>query len=304
MRASVAAHAFLRRLAGGLAALALCVVPFATPALDLDAWRDRLEDLDVDRAVELGRKAVRATRMLDEAEEITLGRELTAMLLGAMPPLADPSVQAYVNRLGLYLALGSARPNLPWRFVVTDTESVGAFATPGGNVLVTKGLFRLVSDEHELAGVLAHEIGHVVARHHLKAIMQRARAGLAREVAANLAREYAGHNPQAARALLDAGTALYASGLSHQDEFAADLMGMRTAAAAGYDPTGLMLALMTIDTLAADEPRAALMFSTHPDTGARVDRLGAELSTLSVTPASTLRDDDRFQRIRARLAAD
>mgnify|MGYP006266337807 CR=1 FL=1 len=276
-------------------------MPGPVTAFDFSELGDALKRLDVDRAVEIGRKAVEASRMLSETEEIALGRDLAALLLGAMPPLDDPAVQAYVNRLGLYLALGSERPGLPWRFIVTDSDSVGAFATPGGNVIVTAGLVRLMHDEHELAGVLAHEIRHVAERHHLVAIMQRARLSLAAELAENLAGEYAEHNPRVTRALLDAGTALYTNGLSQEDEFAADRGGMQTAAVAGYDPAGLMLALMTVDMLAADEPRVALLISTHPDTGERIDRLASELPELAFSPASTLSDTTRFIEVKARL---
>lgn len=293
-------------MTGALRALSLSAVlalPWPALAFDFKELGDALKRLDVDRAMELGRKAVAASRMLSEAEEIALGRDLAALLLGAMPPLEDAAVQTYVNRLGLYLALASERPELPWRFIVTDTDSVGAFATPGGNVIVTAGLMRLMHDEHELAGVLAHEIRHVAERHHLVAIMQRARLSLAAELAENLAGKYAEHDPRVTQALLNAGTALYTNGLSQEDEFAADSGGMKTAAVAGYDPAGLMLALMTVDTLAPEEPRVALLVSTHPDTGERIDRLAAELTGLSFTPASTLTDRARFTAVKARLNA-
>ena len=104
---------------------AVLALPGPAWAFDFGELGDALKRLDVDRAMEIGRKAVEASRMLSETEEIALGRDLAALLLGAMPPLEDAAVQTYVNRLGLYLALASERPELPWRFIVTDTESVG-----------------------------------------------------------------------------------------------------------------------------------------------------------------------------------
>ena len=75
-----------------------------------------------------------------------------------LDPLDDAMLRSYVNRVGRWLSLQTERPDLPWRFAIVDTDSLGAFAAPGGNVVITAGLMRLMRDENELAGVLAHEI--------------------------------------------------------------------------------------------------------------------------------------------------
>jgi len=169
-----------------LPALLLGLVAFASPvhALDLGGM---LQQLDVNKVLETGQKLSAATQEMPVNEEVGLGRDLAARILGTVPPHPDPAVQRYVNEVGRWLTLHTERPELPWHFAVAGTDAVGAFATPGGSVIITAGLLRLMRDENELAGVLAHEISHVVQKHHVMAIMKRARAQLATEVASEMA---------------------------------------------------------------------------------------------------------------------
>jgi len=105
-------------------------------------------------------------------EEIALGREITGNLLGAAPLVKDEALQKYVNSVGRWVASQSERPDLPWHFGVIESDDLNAFAAPGGYVMITKGLYRKMSNEAQLAGVLGHEIGHVVAKHQLKVLQK------------------------------------------------------------------------------------------------------------------------------------
>ena len=168
--------------------LVCLVMPWTfAAAFDFGAITNAVKKLDIDKAVDVGKRLVASTTEMPLEQEIALGNDLTARLLGAMGPLDDPALQSYVNRVGRWLSLQTERPDLPWRFAVVDTDSLGGFAAPGGNVVITAGLMLLMRDENELAGVLAHEIMHVVDKHHVKAIMKQARVALARDVAANMA---------------------------------------------------------------------------------------------------------------------
>lgn len=115
------------------------------------------------------------TAGISEPDEIAIGREIAGRVLGAAPLVADDALQAYVNRVGRWIAQQSERPNLPWRFGVIESANINAFAAPGGAVLVTRGLFELLQNESQLAGVLAHEISHIVKRHHVQ-VMQKTAA--------------------------------------------------------------------------------------------------------------------------------
>ncbi|MEX2479259.1 MAG: M48 family metalloprotease [Gammaproteobacteria bacterium] len=287
------------------AAMLALLLGTAVPAAAFDFGKliENVGKGDVDKLLETGKRVVAATRSMTEAEEIHLGRDLAGRLLGAMPPLRQAEAQAYINRLGRWLTLQTTRPNLPWHFAIVTSDSLGAFATPGGHVLVTTALIRLMRDESELAGVLAHEIAHVIERHHVEAVMKKARAALARDVAADVVADYTKGNPLVRNALLEGGMNLYASGLDQGDEFAADLTGVTIAARAGYDPFGLLMLLTTLDALDPAEPRASLLFATHPDTRERIERVAAAAASRLEDYGTTLRDLERFDTLQAELAA-
>ena len=280
---------------------AMLAIPTLVTAFDFGKLIEKVKDADVGKIIDVGKRMVTATQQMSEDEEIRLGQDLGGRLLGAMPPLPDPEVQAFVNRLGRWLSLQTERPDLPWHFAIVANDSLGAFATPGGNVFVTSALVSLMRDESELAGVLAHEIAHVIERHHVNAVMKKARAGLTRDLVADVAAEYTGGNPMVAQVLLDSGMNVYASGLDHEDEFAADKAGMLLAARAGYDPFGLLMLLTTLDALDPAEPRASLLFSTHPDTRTRVERLADLTEDLQADYPSLLRSAERFEAMQSTL---
>ncbi len=208
---------------------------------------------------------------IDEPKEIEMGHQLAAVLLGAKPLHKDLQLQRYVNRLGRWISLQSARPDLPWVFAVIDDPGFNAFAAPGGYVFITKGLIDALADESELAGILSHEITHVVGKHHLKALRKTAQAGLlTRALASRLNNELpAGMSAQ----LLSLGRDVYAKGLDQTDELEADRDGVALSARAGFDPYGLVAVLQQLRTAAPDNPMFSLQLSTHPPTQVRLDQL-------------------------------
>jgi predicted Zn-dependent protease len=164
--------------------------------------------------------------------------------------------------------------------------------------VITAGLMRLMRNEDELAGVLAHEIAHVVKKHHVKAIKKRARASLARDAAAEMVADHLSKNPLVTDALLGAGIGLYASGLDQSDEPAGDLAGTVIAARAGYDPLGLVFVLTTLDSIDTEEPRGSLMFATHPPTRERIDSLVEIADETASEHPGLLLDTRNFPRCR------
>ena len=116
-------------------------------------------------------KAAGLTDYSDE-DEAAIGRQIAGNLLGAAPLVKDKLLQKYVNNVGRWVASQSERPDLAWHFGVINSNDINAFAAPGGYIFVTLGLYRVLNDESELAGVLAHEVGHVIRKHHLKILQQ------------------------------------------------------------------------------------------------------------------------------------
>lgn len=224
-------------------------------------------DFDMDKLKEVKGK-LKALKEPSEADEIEIGKGVAANLLGAAPPVNDSPLQAYVNRVGQWVAMHTERPDLPWHFAVLDTNGVNAFATPGGYVFITRGMLLRMRDEAELAGVLAHEVSHVVEKHALKTMRKGAVAGLASDALSG----YAEKKGKADLAkVVSAGTEIYARGLDKEDEFAADRAGVVVATRAGYDPYGLPSVLQTLASINPQDDAVALMFKTHPDSRTRLE---------------------------------
>lgn len=225
-------------------------------------------------------------------EEIAIGRQIAGNLLGAAPLVKDARLQKYVNQTGRWVASQSERPDLPWHFGVIDSRDVNAFAAPGGYIFVTRGLYALLQSEAELAGVLAHEIGHVIRQHHLKILQQSRLLDLGGKL---LAKEVGG-NDQVQR-VIGSGAEITARSLDQNAEFEADRIAVVLAARAGYDAFGLPGVLQQIGHYAKDDGSVALLFKTHPHPDTRLEKLDAAMSDrFDQVPGQTL--TARFYRLR------
>jgi beta-barrel assembly-enhancing protease len=271
----------LQRFAIALAvftlALAGCGSPGGAQPSAADAAQSMLGSLsiggvNVGAATSAAMHAHDALREIPEDEEIAMGRDIAAGLLGAAPLVRSSDQQVYVNNVGRWLALHSGRPDLPWHFGILDADTVNAFATPGGNVFISRGLLVRMHGESELAGVLAHEISHVVLKHHLADIQKNAQKNLALDLASVKSGGLAG---DAARAVARVGLEGYVRGLSREDELAADRMGVVIAARAGYEPYGLVAVLQTLAALPQDDAVLGQFLATHPTPNDRIAALAS-----------------------------
>ncbi len=218
----------------------------------------------------------------------------------------DPQLSAYVSQVGRRIAAVSDQPGARWTFTVLDSPTINAFATPGGYVYVTRGLVGLAGDEAQLAGVLGHEIGHVVAGH---SALRRERATTASLglLAGAIGLSVLGVDPQASGALLDLGQTAaggYLAAHSRNEELEADNLGVRYLAQAGYDPYAQAEFL---DRLAAWNRLQARIaggsydanrvdfFSSHPATAERTRRaIDLARSAGTIAPGDGERGEDRF----------
>ncbi|MDX8399020.1 MAG: M48 family metalloprotease [Gallionellaceae bacterium] len=203
-----------------------------------------------------------------QEEEIAIGRQIAGDLLGAAPLVKDTKLQQYVNNVGRWVANQSERPNLPWNFGVIQSSDVNAFAAPGGYIYVTLGLYQLLQNEADLAGVLGHEIGHVIRKHHLKILQQSKLV----EAGGNAINRQVDNN-DAVQKLIGGGAEIVSRSLDKDAEFEADSIGVVLATRAGYDAYGLPAVLQQIGHLAKDDGSVALLFKTHPLPDDRLDKL-------------------------------
>jgi predicted Zn-dependent protease len=238
--------------------------------------------IDLGRIFDIGKDVARAASGVSEEEEIAVGREVAGRTLGAAPLVADPELQAYVNRVGRWVAAQAERPDLPWHFGVIDSPAINAFAAPGGYVLVTRGLYEILDDEAQLAGVLGHEIGHIALRHHISVMQQSAAVSAGAKIAQAGDRSYLVNN------LIGTGAEVLARGLDKNAEFEADRVGVILAARAGYNPYALVDVLQKLAARGEDDQALALLFKTHPAPGERLTHLGDALTPrLAQLPAGT-----------------
>lgn len=242
-------------------------------------------------AQDAARQAGRALGHFPAEEERAIGRQAAGNLLGAAPLVNDPKLQRYVNLVGRWISSQSARPDLAWHFGVIASPDINAFAAPGGYVFVTRGLYLKLNSESELAGVLAHEIAHVVSKHHLKLLEQ----GRLLERGGKLLSGQAGEN-DAIKKLIGSGAEVFSRALDKEAEYEADGLAMVLTARAGYDPFGLPIVLQELGHLSKDNGSVSLLFKTHPlpeerlvhldETGERLDGIRGRVN------------QNRFYRIR------
>jgi predicted Zn-dependent protease len=253
---------------------------------------------DINKLIDTTKNVVKATTDIGEPEEIQIGKDVASRLLGAAPLAKDENLQRYVNRVGRWLALQTERPDLPWQFGVMEAPQLNAFAVPGGTIFVTRGLVEKMKSEAELAGVLAHEISHVLRKHHLKAIQKGAQTALAGDALNQALRN---QNAQVREKLVSFGSEMYTRGLDKGDELEADRLGVVIAARAGYDAYGLPAVLQTLQAMNAQDSALALMFKTHPAPGERLSALDETMQKTLDAYASQPQLAERFlQQVKVR----
>lgn len=271
---------------GFLIVFAVVLLPATSLAFDF-------KSIDLNKLRDVGEK-LKPLKKTSESDEIDLGKDVAANLLGAAPLVNDPALQDYINKIGMWVALHTERPNLPWHFGVMDTDTVNAFATPGGYVFITRGMLLHMRDEAELAGVLAHEASHVIERHALNTMRKGALAGLAGDALGEYAKDKGGAGYAK---LVSASTEIYSRGLDKDDEYAADRMGAVIAARAGYDPYALASVLQTLSSINPKDDSVALMFKTHPDSGKRLELLMASMEGNMDQYGGQSKAGDRFSQV-------
>lgn len=236
--------------------------------------------------------------VLPTQTEVQLGQELAEQVEQEEPVLPDAYIQNYVDGVFQQLVVHSTRdrPDIVYRVrVLDDPRQVNAFALPGGFIYVYTGLMLLAENEAELAGVLAHELGHVVARHSANRLATQMGVSLLTSIALG---EEPGQLALLASQLIGASTM---AAFSREDEREADLYGLRYAAAAGYDPRGLETFFEKLYNLEGGAQRGVFegMLASHPDTRERIELLQRRIEQGGYTAGRL--EEERYGQVLARL---
>ena len=243
-----------------------------------------------------------ACATVSQQQEVEMGAQTAQQVNAQLPMLRDNVVDSYVNSLGNAIASKTSRADLQWHFAVVNTDVINAFALPGGYVYVNRGVITRASNESELAGVLGHEIEHVVQRHSVKQMEQAQGANIGVGLACALTRVC--ENQAAQAAIQVGGTAVFAK-FSRADEVQADEGGFQNVIRAGMNPRGM---LTFFQKLLAEEQggssSSSAWFSDHPGTQDRIADIQRMLDQTPATKTSALRTDSpTFQQMRSRIAS-
>ncbi|MES2593955.1 MAG: M48 family metallopeptidase [Verrucomicrobiota bacterium] len=206
-------------------------------------------------------------------EEVALGLQSAPGMIREMGGQSrDPAGQALVDKVGQKLVQSTLARQTPYQFdfhLLADTQTINAFALPGGQIFITEALFRLLKTEDQLAGVLGHEIGHVVGRHSNE---QMASSGLWNGVAQGVGVLLSDGQSNAGAQIGQTIAQMRLMKFGRDDELESDALGVRFLIEAGYDPEG-MIAVMEVLANAARGNKQPEMLSTHPNPENRAGKI-------------------------------
>jgi predicted Zn-dependent protease len=240
---------------------------------------------------------------LSESQEVELGQEAARQVERQQPILRDSQVTSYLDSIGQRLVRSSKRRDISYTFKVVNSSDINAFALPGGFVYVNRGLIEAADNESDLAGVISHEIGHVVGRHSAE---QMKKAGIA-NLGLGVLEAILGARSGAAAGLAQVGSQIGASAafmkFSRDDEREADRLGVRNLYDAGYNPAGMVTFFEKLGDLRKSQPsKLETFFSTHPNPTERASNISREIRLLP-RRGGLRTNTPEFQSIKKRLAS-
>ncbi len=222
--------------------------------------------------------------MISKDQEISMGRETGKQLEAQYGIVQDSAMQARVNRIGQSIVKVCGRQDLDYSFTVLNSNEVNAMACPGGFVYVFKGLLDYMPSDMELAGVLGHEVGHVVKKHTVHQIEKQLWTTLL--LIAATQGEAMGLVSVAQQALM--------AGYSRADERAADKEGFYNSLNAGYNPYSMLIAVYKLEDLSAQQGNPGYgVFSSHPEPEARVRNVTKLTDKLNIYPRVAVTEDEK-----------
>jgi predicted Zn-dependent protease len=239
---------------------------------------------------------------VDEDQERTIGQQAAAEIDAQVPLIDDASINSYLTELGTTLAARSDDRKRDWRFRAVDSDVVNAFALPGGFVYVNRGLIERAATSSELAGVLGHEISHVLLRHSAERLEKAQKTNVGISLVCGFTNIC---SSDAARVAINVGGAALFAKFSRKDELEADSAAVSVVMRAGYDPAGI--ATMFEKLLATREQRPDIVagwFGSHPLEEARIRAVENVIrSSVPAESSQLVKDDPAFHEFQNHVRA-
>lgn len=203
-------------------------------------------------------------------QEAQMGEQTAQDIQAQLPIVDDPYINSYINELGDTIAGRTARSDLKWHFYIVNSHQVNAFALPGGFIYVNRGLIESADRADELAGVLGHEIGHVILRHSVKQMQQQEKLSVAATLACTLTNICKSGLGQAA---INIGGSALVSRYSRKDELEADSEAVENVLHVNIDPEGIPALFEVLMEQRKTQPTIVDgWFSTHPLEESRIQQ--------------------------------
>jgi predicted Zn-dependent protease len=237
---------------------------------------------------------------LTVSEEEELGAETARELSRELDFVADPLVVGYVEGIGAAIAAAAGPQPYRFRFHVVKDDSLNAFALPAGHIYVHTGIVLEAANVSELAGVLAHEVGHVVKRHVAQNYRRQRNTGMLTQLAGLVAGLFVGGTvARGGQMLGEVAAVAWLNTFTREAEAEADAFAVEVLPRAGYHPGGLVSFFETLRTQAGAQPPEFL--SSHPATESRIEHTQALLASAPLAPGLVVRDDGALQLIQRRI---
>jgi predicted Zn-dependent protease len=211
-----------------------------------------------------------------QEQEAAMGAEAAEQIGSQLPLVRDPYINAYINELGDTIAKRTSRADLDWQFAVVNSHQINAFALPGGFIYVNRGLVERAENLSELAGVLGHEIGHVLGRHSAERL---AKQQLTQNlIGAVVVGSGGGYDTAQIAQMVGS---LINMKYGREDELESDSLGLRLMREAGYDPKAMIGVMQALEK-ASGGGRQPEFASTHPNPGNRIQKIREELQKMGL----------------------
>lgn len=258
------------------------VQQIVTTTMNIAVATGDMDPRTADLIVSTTESVYKVTEQISPENEYYIGRATAAIILNDYNLYNEPNLTKYLNKICGAITINSEKPD--YYVAVLDSDEINAMATPGGHILITRGLLKCTSNEEELASVIAHEIAHIQKQHSISSIKTSRFKDLSLNVASLAINESDNDEVKQMMSVFgdsvdDVVSSLVLNGFSQEQEFEADSYALELLNNAGYNPHSIVNMLKTLEQNQANHKRGFV--KTHPEPKKRIKKIEKELKKYS-----------------------